>query len=159
MFPDQVNDITGWPNEGGVTDRIEGEHDLVQLLRDRVSAASMSAILAEKRLIAKGKFAQELVHVCQLTIVFVEHRRNVHDLPGDDQLGDDVNGDLEPRGKGLDIAQHVIGQAEHDGRLSHPIYSPLAFSASMMSLCVADNICSWRSNETRKIFVSTSSSR
>ncbi len=121
MPPDQIDNIGRWPDEGGIANGIECAHDLVQLSRDRFGAPATSSHLRKELFIAKGKLAQELVHVRQLPIVFIEHRRNVHDLPGDDQLGNDIDRDSKPSGKNADIAQDVVGQTEHDGRLSHPI--------------------------------------
>ncbi|WP_185933329.1 hypothetical protein [Rhizobium sp. P007] len=121
MFPDQVDDIRGWSNEGGITDRIKGAHDRIQLLYNQPGIPGAPSLVSEKRLVAKGNFPQELVYVCQLPVVFIEHRWNMHDFPRHDQLGDYIDGDIEPPGNRLDIAEHMIGQTEHDGRLSHPV--------------------------------------
>lgn len=89
---------------GRVSDGVQRAHDIFKLLHDRSYACSINAFFREELLVSKSNFSQELVDVCQLTVMFLEHRRDVHHLSGDDELGDDVDGDIEPAGKGFEIA-------------------------------------------------------
>jgi len=104
MVPDQVRDIGGGPDIGGVSDSVERVNHVLELLHDRCYAWSINAFFGKEFLISKSELSQELVYVCQLTVMFIEHRRNVHHLPGDDELGDDVDRYTQPVGKSFEIA-------------------------------------------------------